>query len=124
MKISILTLFPQMFQGPFDYSIVKRAQEKKLIELNFIDIREFGVGKHKTVDDKPYGGGAGMILKVDVLKKALDSVLDRKLNSNEQKIVLLSAQGPTYNQKTAENFSKFKHLILICGHYEGVDERI
>lgn len=124
MKISILTLFPQMFTSPFGYSIIKRAEEKGLIEINFVDIRNFGIGKHKTVDDKPYGGGVGMILKVDVLKKAIDSIKNKKLGKNEQRIILLSAVGKTYNQKSAENFSKLKHLIIICGHYEGVDQRI
>lgn len=124
MKVSILTLFPQMFSGPFDSSIIQRAKEKKLIEINFIDIRNFGIGKHRTVDDKPYGGGVGMILKVDVLKKALDETIDEKLKKTEQKIILLSASGNQYKQKTAREFSKLKHLIIICGHYEGVDERI
>lgn len=124
MKISILSLFPQMFQGPFDYSIVKLAKEKKLVEINFIDIRDFGIGKHKTVDDTPYGGGIGMILKVDVLKKAIEQTADKKLKKTEQKIILLSAIGKTYNQKLAKGFSNLKHLIIICGHYEGVDERI
>ena len=124
MKITILTLFPKMFSGPFDYSIVKKAREKQLVEINFVDIRDFGLGKHKIVDDKPYGGGQGMILRVDVLKKAIDLVVDKKLRKNEQKIVLLSPSGRTYTQKTAGDFSKLKHLILICGHYEGVDERI
>lgn len=124
MKISILSLFPQMFEGPFSYSIIKRAREKGLIEINFIDIRDFGIGKHKTVDDKPYGGGIGMILKVDVLKNALDATIDKNLKKNAQKIILLSPSGQTYNQSYARRFSKLKHLIIICGHYEGVDDRI
>lgn len=124
MRISILTLFPQMFAGPFDHSIIKRAQTKKLVEINFVDIRNFGIGKHKIVDDKPYGGGVGMILKVDVLKKAIDSVVSPKLTKTEQKIILLSASGKRYNQKFARSFSKLRHLIIICGHYEGVDARI
>jgi len=124
MKITILTLFPQMFQGPFDFSIVKRAVEDKKIQINLVDIREFGEGKHKMVDDKPYGGGIGMVLKVDVLEKAINSVLDQKLNKNEQKIILTSASGKTYNQTKAKEYSTLKHLIIICGHYEGVDERI
>jgi tRNA (guanine37-N1)-methyltransferase len=124
MKISILSLFPQMFQGPFDYSIVNRAKEKGLIEINFVNIRQFGLGKHRIVDDKPYGGGHGMVLKVDVLKATIDSVIDPKLKKNEQKIILTSATGETYNQKLANEFSKLEHLIIVCGHYEGVDERI
>lgn len=124
MKISILTLFPQMFKGPFDFSIVKRAIEKKVIEIKFIDIREFGLGKHKIVDDKPYGGGIGMILKVDILKKAIDKAVDENFAKNEQKIILLSASGKAYTQQKAREFSRLKHLIIICGHYEGIDERI
>lgn len=124
MKISILTLFPQMFIGPFDHSIIKRAIEKNLVEINFINIRQFGVGKHKIVDDKPYGGGQGMILKVDVLKEAIDSAKNKKLKKGEEKIILMSAKGVTYSQKLTKNYSTLKHLIIICGHYEGVDERI
>lgn len=125
MKISILTLFPEMFEGPFDHSIVKRAKEKNRVSIELINIRNFGIGKHKLVDDKPYGGGVGMVLRVDVLEKAIQSAKDSLLLSlNEQKIILLSATGQTFTQKKAIEFSHLKHLILICGHYEGVDERI
>jgi tRNA (guanine37-N1)-methyltransferase len=124
MKISILTLFPQMFSGPFDFSIINRAREKGLVQIEFIDIRNFGVGPHKTVDDKPYGGGQGMILKIDVLKKAIDSTIDKKLSKDEQRTILLAATGKTYNQNIAKGYSKLKHLIVICGHYEGVDARV
>lgn len=124
MKISIITLFPEMFKGPFEHSIVKRATDKNLISIKFIDIRDFGLGKHKTVDDTPYGGGNGMILRVDVLRNAIDNATDKKLKKSEQKIILLSAQGKKFDQKKALSFSKLKHLILICGHYEGFDERI
>lgn len=124
MKISILTLFPEMFIGPFSVSIIKHAQEKGLAEINFINIRDFGIGSHKTVDDTPYGGGIGMILKVDVLKAALDSVKDSQFSKDEQKTILLTADGQTYTERTAERYSQLKHLIIICGHYEGVDERV
>lgn len=124
MKISILTLFPQMFQGPFDYSIISRAKEKGLIEIEYVDIRNFGIGKHKTVDDTPYGGGHGMILKVDVLKAAIDKARDSKLSKGEEKVILMTATGKTYNQNIAKEYSRLKHLIIICGHYEGVDSRI
>ncbi len=113
-----------MFSGPFDFSIIKRATEKNLIEIKFIDIRNFGIGKHKTVDDAPYGGGVGMILRVDVLKKAIDETFDKRIKRRKQKVILLSASGKTYNQRMAKDFSKLAHLIIICGHYEGVDERI
>ncbi len=124
LKITILTLFPQMFQGPFDFSIIKRAIEDRKIQINLVDIRNFGEGKHQVVDDKPYGGGIGMVLKVDVLEKAINSVKDEKLNKDEQRIILTSASGKNYNQAKAKEYSKLKHLIIICGHYEGVDERI
>lgn len=124
MRITVLTLFPQMFQGPFDYSIIKNAVDQNIVQINFVDIRDFGIGRHKTVDDTPYGGGKGMILKVDVLKAALDSAVDPKLSNEDQKIYLMSAKGKIFTQQIAKDFSKIKHLILICGHYEGVDERI
>lgn len=124
MKISILTLFPEMFSGPFDHSIVKIAKEKKLVDVNLINIRDFGIGKHKVVDDKPYGGGHGMILRVDVLEKAIAKTKIKKLSAIEQKVVLLSPHGKTFNQKKALSFAQLKHLILICGHYEGFDERV
>lgn len=123
MKISILTLFPHMFDGPFKESIIKRAAEKNLVEINIVDIRSFGQGKHKTVDDRPYGGGVGMILKVDVLSAAIKSVLDPNLSKNEQKVILMSASGELYKQSIAKEYSGLKHLIIVCGHYEGVDER-
>lgn len=113
-----------MFSGPFDYSIINRAKEKNLVSINYVNLRDFGIGAHKTVDDKTYGGGRGMVLRVDVLEKAILKTKDNKLKNNEQKIILLSPRGKTFNQKKAESFSKLKHLILICGHYEGVDARI
>lgn len=124
MKISILTLFPEMFSGPFEHSIIKRAADRDLISIELVNIRDFGIGRHKMVDDTPYGGGKGMILKVDVLKNAIDSAKDNKLTRKTQKIILLSAHGKQFNQFTALEFSKLKHLIIICGHYEGFDERI
>lgn len=124
MKISIITLFPEMFRGPFDQSIIKRAIDNKLVEINLINLREFGIGKHKLVDDTPYGGGMGMVLRVDVLKAAIDNAKIGKLTKNKQKIVLLSAHGKTFNQKISQKFSELENLILICGHYEGFDERV
>lgn len=121
MKITILTLFPEMFSGPFSESIIKRATQKKLVEIRLLNIRDFGLGKHRLVDDTPYGGGKGMILRVDVLSKALESVKEKK--SKKEKTVLMSPHGKTFNQTKAFKFSKLDHLILICGHYEGVDAR-
>jgi tRNA (guanine37-N1)-methyltransferase len=124
MKIFILTLFPEMFQGTFDHSIVKRAIDKGLVTIKLINIRDFGIGKHKVVDDKPFGGGTGMIFRVDVVNKAISKIKDKKLKIEDQKIILLTPSGKTFNQKIAENFSRLKHLILVCGHYEGFDKRV
>lgn len=124
MKISILTLFPQMFAGPFEYSIIKNAVNKKIIEIKYVDIRNFGIGKHKVVDDKPFGGGSGMILRLDVLEKAIEFAKNKNVNQKKQKIILLDPRGKTFNQEKAKEFAKMEHLILICGHYEGVDERV
>ncbi len=110
-----------MFEGPFSESILKKAQAKNLVKINLVNIRDFGLGPHKSVDDTPYGGGKGMILRVDVLEKTIKSV---SKNKKGEKIILLSPQGKTYNQKKAKEYSKLNHLILICGHYEGVDERV
>ncbi len=129
MKITILTLFPEMFAGPFDHSIIKRAQENNIVTLEYLNIRDFGIGAHKTVDDTPYGGGVGMVMRVDVLhqaiehaKKTFSQQCDNK--ATKQVVILMSASGKTYNQTLARCYSKLDHLIIICGHYEGVDERI
>ena len=123
MKIDILTLFPNMFAGPFSESIIKRAIDRKKAKINIVNIRDFTKDKHKTVDDRPYGGGVGMVMKVDVLDRTLYS-LKSKAKSQNSKVILLTPQGKTFNQKTAQRLSKLNHLILICGHYEGFDERI
>ncbi|MDP1743884.1 MAG: tRNA (guanosine(37)-N1)-methyltransferase TrmD [Candidatus Amesbacteria bacterium] len=116
MQIDILTLFPPMFTGPFDYSIVKRAVDKKILDLRITDLREFATDKYKSVDDKPYGGGAGMIMRIDII--------DRALAGRTGKVILLDAGGEKFTQKKAIQFSKEKSLIIICGHYEGVDHRV
>src|SRR3989344_4144735 len=122
MKISVITLFPDMISSFIKESIVKRAIDKKLVEIELINLRDFAQDKYKSVDDKPYGGGAGMILRVDVLKDAISFALRNK--QNKTKIILTSAKGKTYSQKKAIEYSKLKHLILVAGHYEGHDERI
>lgn len=119
MKITFITLFPEIFQPVLDSSILKRAQKKGLVEFELINLRDFGKGTHKIVDDKSYGGGVGMVLKADVLAKALKSVVQ----GQKPKIILTSASGHTFNQQKAKQLSKLKHLILICGHYEGIDQR-
>ncbi|MFC1649199.1 tRNA (guanosine(37)-N1)-methyltransferase TrmD [Patescibacteria group bacterium] len=118
MKIDIVTLFPDVFT-PLGESIVKRAQEKNLVEINIHDLRKWSTDKHNTVDDKPYGGGAGMVLMVEPIYKAIS-----KLKTLKSKIILLSPQGKLYDQSKAKTLSKETHLILIAGHYEGFDERI
>ena len=118
MKIDILTLFPQMFEC-FNYSILKRAKDNKLIEINLINIRDFSLDKHKKVDDTPFGGGAGMIMTCQPLYDAIKSV-----ETQESKVVYLSPKGKVFNQTICKQLSSVKHLILICGHYEGIDERI
>ena len=117
MHISILTLFPDMFRGPFDQSIVKRAVDRKLLTIDYINIRDFATDKYKTVDGHPYGGGVGMLLRVDVVDRALQNI-------KKGHTILLDAGGTPYTQKKARDLSKIDHLILICGHYEGVDERV
>lgn len=121
MQISIITLFPQMFKHVFDYSITRRAQEKKLVDIRLVNLRQFGLGKHKTVDDRPFGGGIGMILRVDVLHKAVEYT---KQNAKKELVVLLDPKGKTYNQSTAKKWSNLSHLVLLCGRYEGYDARI
>src|SRR5947207_2936634 len=125
MTITILTLFPEMFAGPFDHSIVKRAREKGLIEINFVNIRDFGQGPHRIVDDTEYGGGIGMLMRVDILHKAIEfakrhSGQARLADASAKrarmtKVILMSASGETFKQKTAKQFSQLDHLILICG---------
>src|SRR5258708_6589303 len=124
MKITILTLFPEMFVGPFDHSIIKHAKEKGLVEIVYKNIRDFGIGKHKIVDDKPYGGGVGMVMKVDVLDTAISSVKDKKLSKQQQKVALLDPHGKQFGQTKAREYVELQHLILLCAHYEGVDERV
>lgn len=121
MTITILTLFPEMFKGPLEYSIIKKAVDKKIVKINFVNMRDFGIGKHKIVDDAPYGGGTGMVIRVDVVDKALKSIKNKKKN---KRIILLDARGKTFNQNQALELAKIEHLILVCGHYEGFDERV
>ena len=118
MKFDVLTLFPDMFKS-LDESIIGKAKEKKLIEINLINIRDFSKDKHKKVDDTPYGGGAGMVMKPDVVYDAYLSVKDEKA-----KVIYLTPQGNVLNQEKVKQLSKNEHLILLCGHYEGIDQRV
>lgn len=122
MKINIITLFPEMFNGAFSESIIKRAIAKKVVDIKLVNLRDFATDKHKTVDDTPYGGGAGMVLKPDVMDRALQGIVGT--DRSKYHIVLLTPQGERYNQKQAQKIAKYDNLILICGHYEGFDERI
>lgn len=119
MKFHIITLFPEMFKGVFEHSIIKRGQEKGAVEINFVQLRDFAVDKHGTVDDKPYGGGTGMLLRPEPIFSAVESV--KKENS---KVILLSPRGQKLTQEKVRELSKLSEVILICGRYEGVDERV
>lgn len=118
MQFDVLTLFPEMFKV-LDESIIGKAKEKELININLINIRDFSKNKHKKVDDTPYGGGAGMVMQADVVYDAYKSVKDEKA-----KVIYMSPQGKKLDQKKVEELSKQEHLILLCGHYEGIDQRV
>ena len=119
MKISILTLFPNMFDGFLNESIIKRAIDKKKVEIEIINFRDYSTSNNNQVDDTPYGGGAGMVLMCQPIFDAID-----KIKTEDSLVVMLTPDGNKYNQSMAKEFSKCKHLILLCGHYEGFDERI
>ncbi len=123
MKIDILTLFPEMFESPFAYSLIKRAIDAEHVEINPISFRKFGVGKHGMVDDTPYGGGAGMLLKPEPIFEAMDEIEENNQNV-PKRVILMDPAGKPFDQNMAEEFSKEEHLVFICGHYEGYDERI
>ena len=118
MKFDVLTLFPEMFT-PLQESIIGRAMKNGHIDVNITNIRDFSKDKHKKVDDTPYGGGAGMVIRPDVVYDAYNSV-----KTDEAKVIYLTPQGKTLNQKKVQELSKKKHIILLCGHYEGIDERV
>lgn len=120
MRIDILTLFPEMFAGPFSASIIKRAVEKGLVSINLINFRDFAIDKHKTVDDYPYGGGAGMVLKPEPIIKAYESLSIEQYS----RVIMMCPQGEKLDQKKAEELAQADHLVFLCGHYEGFDERI
>jgi tRNA (guanine37-N1)-methyltransferase len=119
MKITILTLFPESFSGFLQSSIIGRAQKQGLVKIDLVNLRDFAKDDYGSVDDKPYGGGVGMVLRVDVVVPAI-----RQLQTKESKVILLTPQGQTFKQNLAKKFAHQKHLILVAGHYEGFDERI
>lgn len=123
LKVHILTLFPEFFESPFSVSIIKRAIERKLIQIEMINIRDFSRDKHKKVDDYPYGGGCGMVMKPEPIFEAVEFA-KKAIDTQDRRIILLSPQGKVFNQEMARELSQEEHLIFICGHYEGIDERV
>lgn len=123
MNIDILTLFPNMFTGPMTESIIGKAVERELVSINPTNIRDYAFDKHNTVDDYPFGGGAGMLLKAQPIVDALDDIKSKHPETTPR-VVLMDPAGKTFNQELAEEFAKESHLVFICGHYEGYDERI
>lgn len=119
-QFDIITIFPNIFDSYFNTSIISRAQQSRLVKVKIHDLRSWTTDKHKTVDDKPYGGGPGMILKIEPIYKAFKKIKQKK----KSKIILLTPTGKLFNQQKAKYYSKFDQLILLCGRYEGVDERI
>lgn len=125
MQFNIITIFPKIFESYFRESIIGRAQKLGKIKINITNLRDFAVDKHKTVDDNPYGGGAGMVLMADPILKAVNKVVGKKTKDLKTKVVVLSAKGKQFTQKTAYDWSKkFNNIIFISGRYEGIDERV
>ncbi len=122
MRVDIITLFPSMFKNPFNESMIKRAKEKEILEIKLHDLRQFTHDKHRTVDDAPHGGGAGMVMKPRPLFEAVEKIKE-EINSSSR-VILLSPQGRVLNQEKVKELAKERVLIFICGHYEGVDERV
>ena len=121
LNVKIFTLYPDLFPGPLDIGLYKKAKSKKIWSLKVIDIRDHSKDKHKTVDDTPYGGGNGMLMRADIIADALDSHISSK---KKEKVVYLSPKGKKFDQTTAKIFSRLKNINIICGHFEGVDQRI
>jgi tRNA (guanine37-N1)-methyltransferase len=121
MQIDILTLFPGMFEGPFSQSILKRAKEKGIVTISLHDIRDYSTNKHKTVDDYPFGGGAGMVMMIEPVSRCIEYL---KENTTYDEIIYMSPDGELLTQKVANILSGLKNIILLCGHYKGIDERI
>lgn len=126
MRFDLITIFPEFFAGPLDYGIVRRAREARLIETHVHDLRQFTHDKHRTVDDRPFGGGEGMVMKPEPIFEAVESLVGpaEKVDCAKNAIVLLSAAGKLFTQEAARKFAKLERIVLICGRYEGVDERV
>jgi tRNA (guanine37-N1)-methyltransferase len=121
MHIDIITLHPGLLESPFQHSIVKRAIEKKVVEVNFINLRDYGIGNYKQVDDSPFGGGAGMVMTIEPIAKCIEAL---KAKRTYDEIIYLTPDGELFNQDTANQCSMLKNIILLCGHYKGVDDRV
>lgn len=119
MKWDIISLFPEYFDGPFRVSILKRAQERGMIQINLVNLRDFAEGKHQRVDDRPFGGGPGMVLMPGPLSRAI-----RRCRGEKTRVIYLSPQGKVLTAKKCEELAKEEHLVVVCGHYEGIDQRI
>ena len=122
IRFDILSVFPEMFESPFNCSILKRARDKRIVEIHLHNIRDYAKNKHKMTDDAPYGGGGGMVMKVEPIDEALTSIIPSR--DDNTSVVLLTPQGDTFDQNIAEEMSAYSRIVLICGHYEGVDERV
>lgn len=121
MKISVITLFPEMFEGPFAHSMMWKAQQNGQLELEVVNLRDYGDGVRKTVDDTPYGGGAGMVLKCEPVFACIEEIKEK---SPHAKVIMMTPRGKKYTQREAQRLSGEQNLVLLCGHYEGFDERI
>ncbi|MBL7894249.1 MAG: tRNA (guanosine(37)-N1)-methyltransferase TrmD [Bacteroidia bacterium] len=121
MRIDIITVLPELLRSPFEHSILKRAQNKGLVEVNLIDLRDYGLGKHKQVDDYAFGGGAGMVMMIEPIANCINKL---KAERSYDEIIYMTPDGETFNQQTANSLSLLKHIIILSGHYKGVDERI
>ncbi|MFH1478404.1 MAG: tRNA (guanosine(37)-N1)-methyltransferase TrmD [Candidatus Omnitrophota bacterium] len=125
MQIDVVTIFPGMFDGILGESIIKRAIEKELVSIDVIDLRVFSKDKHKKVDDRPFGGGPGMIMNLEPFFEAMNYIRKKTKDARlKTRVILMSPKGKTFNQKKALKMSKYEHIVLLCGHYEGVDERV
>ncbi|MBN8691711.1 MAG: tRNA (guanosine(37)-N1)-methyltransferase TrmD [Bacteroidetes bacterium] len=121
MRIDIITVLPELLRSPFEHSILKRAQNKGLVEVNLIDLRDYGLGKHKQVDDYAFGGGAGMVMMIEPIANCINKL---KAERSYDEIIYMTPDGETFNQQTANSLSLLKNIIILSGHYKGVDERI
>lgn len=124
MRFDILTIFPDMFTGPFEHGIIRRARQQGIIEVFIHDLRDFTEDKHRTVDDRPFGGGEGMVLKPEPIFRAVESLIGGAVDRATTAVILLSPQGTTLTQSLVQELARYRRVILICGRYEGVDERV